>query len=291
MSESNRPSATSGYEQLLLGALRRALAPLVAFLLHRGITFPVLSSLIRGLYVEQAQKEFQSGVKPLTDSRLSLLTGIARRYVKEIRQKEAQIHSGLQAKASLGGKLIAEWLTATDYLDASGQPLPIPRIAAIGQDTPSFEHLAQRVNSDAWPASVLEKLIEMKLVSIDQHDHVHLLADAYLPSNDSRESLEYFAEHLHDHIATLSHNILGAPAPMIERSAYITDLSRESVEQVHQFSEEKTAELLREVYALASERYYADQDKPDNTHRLRLGIYFYTEDTPDTDANRKQYNE
>jgi len=280
----------SGYERLLLDALRRALEPLVRFLLHRGITFPVLSTLIRGLYIEQAQHEFEQDDKPLTDSRLSLLTGIARRYVKEIRQAGQDETDGGQTKVSLGGRLIAQWLTNADYLDDAGHPAPIPRVS--GPDhSPSFETLVQRVNSDVWPATLLEKLVDMQLVEIDDRDHVCLLAAAYLPSNNSRESLEYFADHLHDHIAVLSHNMLGDRDPMLERSAYINNLTKPSVEQVQKLSERKASELLREVFSLAAERYHADHNEENASHRLRLGIYFYTEDMQNSTAGRTGEND
>ena len=291
MPDRSRQSGASSYETLLLKSLRRALGPLIRFLLHRGITFPVLSTLVKGLYIEHAQKEFQQGDRPLTDSRLSLLTGIARRYVKEIRQSEKDENTRVQIKVSPGGKLIAEWTTIPAYLDNEGRPIAIPRLAGTTDKQPSFEALAQKVNSDVWPAAMLEKLLEMKLVEIDEHDRVHLLADAYLPSNTSRESLVYFAEHLHDHIATLNHNMQGIGEPMMERSAYVSHLTRSSIECIQKSSEQKASELLREVYTLASEHCDANTDDTMATHRLRLGVYFYTEDMSDAQAQEAQNNE
>jgi len=281
----------SGYEQLLLDALRRALSPLVRFLLHRGITFPVLSSLIRGLYVEQAQQGFELDNKALSDSRLSLLTGIARRYIKEIRHADNDQSNHLAPKASPGGKLVAQWLTNPAYLDQQQRPMAIPRHSTPGADMPSFESLAQSVNSDVWPTAMLEKLIEMKLIRLDEKDHVHLLVDAYLPGSGSRENMTFFADHLHDHIATLSHNILGEQQPMLERSVYVNELSEDSVDELRKYSEARGSELLRDIYARATDLYQSDKDRADASHRMRLGIYFHSQDCAETKHSEPSENE
>jgi hypothetical protein len=59
----------------LVAAVRRILAPMVRVLIHFGVTFPSLSVLLKGVYVEQAERHFRLSGKAMTDSRVTLLTG------------------------------------------------------------------------------------------------------------------------------------------------------------------------------------------------------------------------
>ena len=63
------------------------LRPLVHLLLSKQITFPILTTLLKELYVEVASEEFQIEGKRLTDSRINLLTGIHRKDVRRFREE------------------------------------------------------------------------------------------------------------------------------------------------------------------------------------------------------------
>ena len=71
----------------VVSALRRLLRPIVRLLLNNGITFPYLSDLLKLIYVETAEKEFGLDVRPLTDSRVTLLTGVHRKDVRRLRHE------------------------------------------------------------------------------------------------------------------------------------------------------------------------------------------------------------
>ncbi|MDP1635270.1 MAG: DUF6502 family protein, partial [Gallionellaceae bacterium] len=69
----------------LISAVRHLLRPLVKLLLTHSITFPFLSDLLKSIYVEVATEEFRLQDKPQTDSRISLLSGVHRKDVKNLR--------------------------------------------------------------------------------------------------------------------------------------------------------------------------------------------------------------
>ena len=72
--------------KLVLTALKRILRPLVKLLLSHQITYADCARILKECYVEVAEKEFVLEGKPQTDSRLSLLTGIHRKEVKNLRK-------------------------------------------------------------------------------------------------------------------------------------------------------------------------------------------------------------
>ena len=73
----------------LLAALERVLRPLVRLLLAHGITFPALSRLLKSVYVQVAERDFALEGKRVSDSRVSLLTGVHRKDVRTLRGEGA----------------------------------------------------------------------------------------------------------------------------------------------------------------------------------------------------------
>ena len=79
------PAAAAGPSPALVAALRRLLRPLVHLMVARGITYPQLSDLLKGLFVEVADGDFRLDGKAPTDSRVSLVSGVHRKDVSRLR--------------------------------------------------------------------------------------------------------------------------------------------------------------------------------------------------------------
>jgi hypothetical protein len=260
----------------LVLALRRVLRPLVKLMLARGVTFPYLAELLKALFVEVADKEFRIGVKPSTDSRVSLVTGVHRKDVSRLRQN---LHSSIEtvpSVVSLGAQLVALWLGSPRYLNDDGSPKPLPRFVSEGGEL-SFEGLVASVNSDIRSRVVLDEWHHLGVVHFDDERRVCLNAEAFVPAEGFDEKAFYLGHNLHDHAAAAAHNLLGAQPAFLERCVHYDALSPGSIELLARQSEEfgmKTLLALNKS-ALAAEQ----KDAGDTTPRQRMtfGIYFYSE--------------
>lgn len=257
--------------------LAHLLKPLVGFLIRIGFTYPQFIQLLRSLYVELAENSPDEDGQPPTASRVSLLTGIARRYIREIRAQKT-IGNKLSPKWSPGAKLIAEWTTHPRFTDNQGQPLALPRLAGDGSAA-SFEELANMATTEIRPRTQLDHLLERKLVQISENDQVILINQAYQPGNDPEEQLHILGEHIHDHIAAGTHNVGEPDRRFFERSAYQDGLSEASIRALEQFIEDESMKTLRRVYKQAAELAHQDKDKhgSESSYRIRLGIYSYSD--------------
>ncbi len=261
----------------IVEAVTRLMRPLIRFLLSRGFTYTRLIQILRPLYVEIAESRFQAtGEKALTDSRISLLTGIARRYVKELRQGKTPAKIEM-LKSPPNTRLIAEWLTNQRFVSGKGDPLALSRFAS-DSSIPSFEELALSVTSDIKPRTLLDDLLEKGLVAVNDLDQVTLETSAYKPDKDHNELIDYFGLHLHDHMAAATNNLDVDQPKMFERSAFMSDLSEESMEKLISYSDKEGMKLLKSVYAYAAELYEQDKDSAQATHRFRMGVYTFHED-------------
>lgn len=277
MSEVRRHKAPSAEApEGFLSPLQRIFRPLVRFLIARSIPFPFVSGVLRGVYVDVAVNEFPVDGKPQTDSRVSLLTGVHRKDVRRLRG-EPQARARLSRPASLGSQLIARWTTQSAYLDARGEPKPLPRLPQKGTRH-SFESLVRSINTDIRPRVVLDEWRRLGVVSVDDEDHVHLNMEAFIPPQGSEEMKYFFGRNLHDHVAAAAHNLNGAGDPFLERSVNYNNLSEAAVLELSELARKRAMEVLQELNGRALRLQRRDSGRPGSGHRINFGVYLFSED-------------
>ena len=230
-----------------------------------------------------SQTNEEKNRKP-SDSRVSLLTGIARRYVKEIRHRDTTSERQ-RIKISPIAKLVAEWITNPRFLGKTGDPMVLPRLKTK-ESKPSFEELANKINTDIRPRTLLDNLIERNLVEQTKEDSIRLLASAYKPDDKMEDLIDHFAVHMQDHLACSTHNLVHLNNPYFDRSAFHDKLSEKSVEKLNKLIENEGTNLLKKVYANASILSVQDRIDGEVTMRYRLGIYAFSEEENEMNAGQ-----
>lgn len=268
----------------LISALQHTLRPLVRLLLAKGIGYSTMMEILKSVFVRVAEEEFRIAGKAQTDSRISLLTGVHRKDVKRLRSGGgAPLRQS--EHASLSAQLFAVWTGSPEYLDASGQPRPLPRLAGktSGQ---SFESLVVSVSKDIRPRAVLDEWLRIGAAELDLEDRVRLNTEAFIPKKGIEEKLYYFGHNMHDHMAAVTHNLTGGTPPFLDRCAYYGQLSEASVTDLAAAAQKAGMQALQGVNRRALELKAADAVKPDARHRMTFGIYFYsTEERPSKDSD------
>ena len=255
-------------QNIYLNALRRILRPLLRALINKGITLPALTQLLKQTYVEAAQ-DFTLPGKPLTDSRISLITGLHRRDVKTIREElEQEVPS--QPPLSIGSRVISQWTGNSDYLNAKGLPKVLPK-----HGDGSFEYLVSSINKDFRARTLLDEWISKDIVSVDGEDMLQLHVEAFVPSDDEQEMLGFFGDNLGHHMAAATHNLLTPEQRLLERAAYHNGLSQESIDVLQDMAQKGAMELLvainHKAVALAQDDAQLECEKL----QYRFGAYFY----------------
>ncbi|MCP5039484.1 MAG: hypothetical protein GY944_00555 [bacterium] len=280
--EENENPSVAGPSVRLLAAVRQLLRPLVHLLLSRQITFPILTHLLKELYIEVAGDEFAIDGKRLTDSRVNLLTGIHRKDVKRLREAPEPGGSEERPRSlTLGAQIVARWTDRPEFHDEAGQPRPLPRKPTPGE--PSFDDLVSSVSRDIRPRSILDEWQRLGVVHLDGADCVVLNASAFIPSRSFEEKAHQLGHTLHDHIAAGAHNLMDGDPPMMERSVYYAGLRDESVKELLELSERRGMDALHEVNRRAMELQEGDSSKKGAVHRMRLGVFSFRAKRGDSD--------
>lgn len=273
MFDATGPETPNEPPKAVTKAVTRLLRPLVRLLIAHGITFPMLSNMLKALYVEAADRDFPMEGKRQTDSRISLITGVHRKDVKRLRARPSESQSAGSAP-SIGAQLIGLWLGAPEYHDAEGNPIPLPR-SKPADGGASFEGLVESVSKDLRPRTILDEWLRLGLVTVDEDNMVRLDSAAFVPDEDLDQLAQYFGRNTHDHIAAAAHNLLGDGKPFLERSVFYDKLSPRSAEELHQLARDISMDALVRLNKAAHEKADRDEGRPDATRRMNFGVYFY----------------
>lgn len=273
--------ATALAPATLLRALRHLLAPLVRLLLANQITYPLFSALLKGVYVEMADREFRLEGRPQTASRTSLLTGIHRKEIRRLRE-EAPVEFTPPASVSLGARLVLQWTGSPRFLDRRQRPLVLP-LHDDGSGGPCFEELVASISTDIRARSVLDEWQRLGVVEMDAEGRMQLRVDAFVPSQGFDEKAHYFGRNLHDHIAAAAHNLAGGRPPLFERSVYYDGLSADSVAELRRLAERVGMKALQTVNRRALELHERDAERDDTRLRMAFGAYFLRTETDEPD--------
>ena len=267
---------TKNKEMVLAKAISKMLKPLARLLIHQNITYVGLQNLLKRTYVEVAEENCTLVNKRITDSRISLLTGIHRGDVKRIRTEHKNQPTEKELKASLSSQLMSVWVGHQGYLNDYGEPLDLYRNKADG--APSFEELVLSVSKDKHPRSILDEWLVQNLVEVINQDNVEkirLNKVGYIPEDDFEEKLFFAGKNIGCHLTTVAHNLENLQPTMFDRAVYYNGLTEESVQEIEKVASQRMMELLTEMNQLASQLQEQDSKKVDNRYDIHLGGYFY----------------
>lgn len=275
-----------GISTAIQAAVARLLKPLVRLMLRNGVSYGVFADIAKRVYVEVAMQEFAIPGRKPTISRASVITGLTRKEVQRVSQLPPATDSAVQDRYNRAVRVLSGWSRDPAYLDAAGQPRPLPLEGATG----SFTALVRRYSGDAPVRAVLDELERVGAVERTGADTVRLVEPAYVPAGEAEDKLAILGSDVSDLIATIDHNLVHAAqdSRLQLRVAY-DNLPREALEQVRRLSSEQGFALLQGL-----DRELARHDRDANpavqgSGRMRAGVsvFYFEDEVPDANGEAR----
>ena len=260
---------------LSLDAALRVIAPLVAWLLHEGVTYPRFANALKQTFLDAAPGVLEASATKINDSSISTLTGIHRKDVRAWRSAGRPL-----PKAKMFGtvmEVFTRWANDPQYGDSQGHPRVLDRVGGPG----SFEALAASASSDVHPHALLRELIRLGVAKRLDEDangeggKVSLCAEALVPKAGTAEMLQLFSDNLGDHLAAATSNLSGGGEPMLEQSVFADDLRPQSVAAMNALARRIWLRAFQEIVRDATALTEQDRGQPGADQRIRIGMYFY----------------
>jgi len=270
----NPQSNTGAPPPLLVSAIKKILRPLVKLMLSYQITYPYLIGILKSIYVDVAENEFQVDDKRPSDSRINLLTGVHRKDVKRLRVEGSQKFE-IPENISIGAQLVGEWLGSKEFIDSKGKPKTLPLKPGAGKDI-SFDTLVRKVcKQDIRPRVILDEWLRLGIAHIE-NDEVVLNTGAFTPDKGFDEKAFFFGKNLQDHISAGSENLSGSRAPYFDRSVYYDNLSETSVQELEELANYLGMQALTEMNKEALSRQRGDKGQSQSKFRINFGVFNYS---------------
>jgi hypothetical protein len=273
----------SAMNDLLYAAVLKLLHPLVRILLRNGVTYGIFADLARRVFVSVASEESGVRGKKQTMARISVITGLNRKAVGQIKKIPAFRSTQAAKKFNRAARVIGGWIQDERFMDSKGKPLELP----VEGPGPSFNGLVRSFSGDATVRSILDELMRVGAVEKTPEGRIRLLVRAYIPRMDGEGILNILGFDVRDLISTIDHNIIVSQSQtgekFFQRRLSYDNLPVEVLPKLRAKTGKKGQKLL-EAMNLWLSRY--DRDVNPNVRgtgrkRAGIGVYYFEEDSGD----------
>jgi hypothetical protein len=275
--DGNRTAAERAFKSLFKRLARLAI--------EAGLTAPMAHRLLKEAMVETAETDYSIDGKRLTDSRISVLTGVHRKDIRAFRSEVPVVAERGSQKVGILSTVVGRWVGSPELTDSDGKPIPLPRTAESG---PSFDGLVEDVTSDVRPRTLLDELVRSGAAVVDAaSDTVSLSRHALISAASLEDGLYFLDRNVGDHIAAVARNVVADPqaAPLLERAVFYNNLHPDDIDHLQALSRRKGIALLEDINREALELQTRREQAGNGDEQFRFGLYFYRERT-NTETDR-----
>ena len=260
-------------KQHVIQSCRYLLRPVIRFLLKHGVTWDEFGELSKDTYVAVARQDHGIQGRPTNNSRVAMLTGLSRREVASIRDR---LLEGDDTAYPLQGNRISQilsaWHTDSEFSDELCQPKNLPATGPTG----SFSELLKRYAGDLPHSAIRKEMQQRRLIEELNSGHIRVLKRDYVFSSLDPEIIHQMGATLHDHAATLEHNLNEdrLSAPRFEGMADNATISPKAFNKFQDLVAKRGLSFLEEIDGwLSGNEVDANEDADTRTARLGVGIY------------------
>ena len=229
------------------------LTPLARLAIRKGWLFQQVEKRLKHAYVKAAESLSDGDV---TDSKISIMTGLQRRDIVNLRREAEPLTAQRQPLA----EIIALWWSDPDF-DPKGIP--------VQGASPNFTDLARHIRQDVHPRTFLDLLIENGSVS-KVGKLVVLNTRSYRPLTGSDDQLTYLAENVGDHLNAAISNVVDAGG-FYDMGVHYKGLSANAIDDLNEHYRDRMKQTLKELDTMAR----AFPESGDGPYRFRAGGYFF----------------
>jgi len=259
----------------LLSAYRKLLQPLVRILIRNGVSFSELAEIMKNVFVEVAERDFNLPERRTSQSRIAILTGLTR---KEVAKQKTFLDSGggfnLVSNLNRVSRVLLGWHTDPEFTGPYGMPLELHFESQSGA---SFVGLVRKHSGDMAPRAMLDELLNVGAVERLSTGAFKVLLRAYMPESFNPEALQRFGEVVRDFVNTYEFNIGKRPGlGRFERIVIADDGLREDLMPAFDaLIRIKGQNLLVELDNWLSAQESSATAKNRGAKRIRTGVGIY----------------
>jgi len=254
-------------------ACRHFLKPIIRFLLRNRVTWDEFSELSKDIFVDVAREDYGIQQRPTNNSRVAMMTGLSRREVARIRDRLLESSEDpVGRRGNRISQVLSGWQVDNEFTDDTGHPKDLPATGPTG----SLSALLKRYAGDLPHSALKKEMLQEGLIEERTNGELRVLKRDYTYQSLDPEIVNQMSVSLHDHAATLDHNLNGErkTLPRFEGIADNIHISSRSAKTFMKLVETRGMDFLDEMDGWLSEHEF-DESKSASGREVRLGVGVY----------------
>ena len=270
-------------------AVIHILKPIIRILMRNDVSHAEFSALAKQAYIDVAHQHFSIPDKKMTNSRVAVLTGINRKEVLRLFRIKEENGDTLEGTPNRAKRVVNGWLNDPDFLDNNKKPL----ILQIKDTKNSFSELAARYSGDITIGAIIDELERLGVVKRINNEQIQLTQQAYIPHTGELEKIDILSICVSDLLSSAVYNLdadVDKGQGRFQRQLVYKNVQSDVAEEFQKLSSKKSQDLLVELNNWLAEKTKDPQNKdpqdelPDTKKRVGLGVYYFENDTDQTDS-------
>ncbi|HZX24675.1 MAG TPA: DUF6502 family protein [Woeseiaceae bacterium] len=267
------PSAT---QRKILEALFRAFRPIARAMLRSGLGYREFAEIAKAAFVNVASSDYGLRGRPTNTSRVAVMTGLTRKEVKRLRDREAAGQTFEVKREVAPGAVLAKWYSHPDFIEDTGEPSLLEFAGEAG----SFTDLVKRFGGDIPPGAMRTELLRVGAVEEIPDGRLRALKSVFTPADlDDRlaVALELSLRRLAD---TILHNTdpRNQDDVHIERTVTTQLMSNADLRRLRYMTRGRMEEFAKSMQDLFStyESFHEEADE-EAGRAVGIGLYYFEE--------------
>jgi hypothetical protein len=254
-----------------ISALERVVDPLISLMSDAGITVQEFCRLVRERAVRSAAARIACESGRSSNSRVAIITGLARAEVARILNVE-DVSSSTRRGQHPVRRVLAAWYDNRRFLGANGDPAVLP-IFGRGK---SFEQLVVIHGGGIPVRAMLDQLTQINAVEVLAGQRVKARSRVPIFKGMTSTAIANVGERAGDLLATLTSNLRTKSSPLFEGTALLSDIDIGAVPLVRrQIAEQGAAFIDGATSLLARSRIKTRRLNLKGYPQCRVGVSVY----------------
>ena len=281
MNSPGKAESKDPFKDAAIAALSRVVDPLVDLMFDTGITVREFTRLVRDRAVRSATARVARESGRQSNSRVAIITGLARAEVARILESQAP-SCGLGGGQHPARKLLAAWHDNQRFLATNGDPA----VLSIFGRRKSFEQLVSTQGGGIPVRAMLDQLTQIGAVEILSGQRVRVMSRVPIFKGMTCSAVANIGERAGDLLSTLRHNLRTASTPLFEGTALAGDVDIGVVPLVRRQVAEQGSAFIDGATSLFSRSRSKRKRRRKEALQCRVGVtvFYFEEEIATTSA-------
>jgi len=239
------------------------------------------AEIAKSAFVNVASSDYGLRGRQTNTSRVAVMTGLTRKEVKRLRDREAAGETFEVKREVAPGAVLANWYSNADFVDTRGRP----RILDFAGGTGSFSDLVKRFGGDIPPGAMRTELGRVGAIEELSDGRLRVLKSMFTPANlDDRLAIA-----LELSLRRLAETILYNTDPTnqedvwVERTVTAKPMSNVDLKRLRYIAKGRLEEFSGAIQELLSTyESFHEEDTSGQGKAVGIGVYYFEDDGPET---------